>query len=278
MASSDLQGAPVSSDSGAFFYFLFITFPVSIDSPKIRFYVDALNLYNRLARIYGIKWIDVEKLLLAVVKNKFPNATAEKILIFTAHILEKSETTETPEMADILSSKLKRQKLYLEALKTHSPSTIEIILGSFKYVSKTGNLVIKGEVVNSLAKVRVREEKRTDVNIACRIVEDAYISRDAGAKTDYDMCCLVSNDSDIAYALEVKKKLEQRMLLITPLIVPRSKKARVYASVELREFIETQDQILTIKRKLVAACQLPDTVGNFSKPAEWGEIALPTSG
>lgn len=222
---------------------------------RIRFYVDALNLYYGLARAYGVKWIDMEKLLLEVIRKKFPNAVAEKIIIFTS--LVEGEA-------------LVRQKAYIGALQQHSPC-IEMMYGWFKSVPKTGVIIDgKPQCLDSVATVLTREEKLTDVNLACRIVEDAYIEAHGGAT--YDICCVVTNDSDMAYALDVKRRLGQRILLITPCVAKASKKFRRRSSTELKNRIAEGDGFWFISKKLVQSCELPDPVGSFAKPAEWRSV------
>ena len=69
-------------------------------------------------------------------------------------------------------------------------------------VIKTGALV-KTEnreiVYTDQKKIKTFEEKQTDVSIAVKIVEDAYTS----AGKDFSISCLISNDSDLGYALSV---------------------------------------------------------------------------
>jgi len=217
------------------------------NSAKIRFYVDGLNLHYGVARRYGIRWLDIEKLLLRLVRDKIPNATAEKILVFTG-VLRASTVSH------------RHQQSYLYALEQHSPA-VEIVLGHFQSVEKTG-IVVRGQGINTQATIKTWEEKCTDVNLGCRIVEDAFSTSD---EDDYDMGCLVSNDSDFAYALEVKRRLKQKIMLITP----RTPQTKTASSARLRMHVPKKDRISTISRELVAACQLPDTVGEYTKPAAW---------
>jgi len=224
---------------------------------RVRFYVDALNLYHGVARRYGIKWIDIEKLLLCLAQKKVPNAAVEKIVLFTAV---------TPSRAR------KRQRTYLSALRKHSPS-IEVVKGYFKTVKKTGK-VVQGNGLGSVVTIETREEKRTDVNLACRIVEDAFSCSNEDDEDGYDIACLVSNDSDIAYALEVKKRLKQESLLISP-IPEKTSENEVQGEMNprisgaLKKLVPEGRRIPAISRELVAACQLPDTVGIYTKPQEW---------
>jgi len=59
------------------------------------------------------------------------------------------------------------------------------------------------------------EEKKTDVNIACQILNDTYLDR-------YDLCYLVSGDSDLAPPLQIVKEnhSDKRVLVVHP---PRRK-------------------------------------------------------
>lgn len=183
----------------------------------------------------------MEKLLIHLVRDKFPNAEVEKIFIFTAPVKGAGEH--------------ERQAKYLRGLETRSPS-IEIVRGKFILVPK----IWKDMKTGVSMEVDILEEKQTDVNIGCRIVEDAYTETDS-----FDMCCLVSNDSDMLYPLEAKRRLKQRILLITP----RTTNPKSNVPGDLLKHIPQDYRILTIEKELVEDCQLPDKVGRFAKPKEW---------
>ena len=226
---------------------------------KIRFYVDGLNFYYGVARHYRIKWIDLEKLLLETIKQKseIPNITnpsVEKILLFTAYVKNSKEGS------------LDRQKIYLSSLRKHSAS-IELVLGAFQEVRKNGKIVGRND--EGIVQIETYEEKQTDVNLACKMVEDAYMkkySASAGSECNFDICCLVSNDADMAYALQVKQNLSQRTLLITP----RSEKTQSVIPKKLKEHVPKVDRISVIKKNLVEKCLLPDQIGNYHRPRRAG--------
>ena len=92
---------------------------------RIRFYVDGLNFYYGVAKPYRLKWVDIEGLLISLVRKIEPEAKVEKIFLFTAIVSGESSY---------------RQKVYLQALQAHSPS-IRIIKGYMQPKKSCGPLV-----------------------------------------------------------------------------------------------------------------------------------------
>ena len=104
----------------------------------------------------------------------------------------------------------------------------------------------------------IREEKRTDVNLACRMVDDAHTA----AGKEFDVACLVSNDSDLAYPLGVKQRLEQQVVLITP----QTTYAPSLPVGDLKRLVAGENTILSIGEDLVRRCRLPERVGRWKCP------------
>lgn len=211
---------------------------------RVRHYVDGFNLHYGIAEPYQCKWIDLEKLLSAIISEKFPDHQTEKIIIFTAKMQGKAAN---------------KQKIYLKALQEHSPN-IEIVYGEFKTRQRWGISHTDGK----LHEFDITEEKGTDVNIACRVVDDGHRLA-KGEEKGFDVACLVSNDGDLASALKVKQQLGQRVILITP----RKEKKAKRASSNLKEYTARRDRILTIKKDMVKQCMLPPNVNGLTPPPEW---------
>lgn len=211
------------------------------NSRRVRFYVDGLNLYYGVARPYNTKWIDLEKLLMLLVRKKIPEARAEKIFLFTSTVMGKGEK---PNASD-------RQQTYFRALRAHSPK-IKIILGYFTEHAKSGQC----NHCNRIESMTILEEKMTDVNLACQIVYDAHTSDGKS----FDISCLVSNDSDLACAIEIKKRLGQRILLIAP------KSTTSQMSRRLIKHVPKKDRIATIKKVEVEQSLLPQLIDNTWYP------------
>ena len=214
----------------------------SAPATRVRCYIDGMNLYYGVARPYGCKWMDVEALLRALLRRKLPDAEVERLVLFSAPV--KGREVEA------------RQKTYFRALQERSPN-LELVLGHFRTVAKHGTL-LDGADAGEERRVAIEEEKRTDVNLACRMVDDAHTS----AGKEFDVACLVSNDADLAAALGVKRRLGQRTLLITP----RTTRQSSLPAGALRRFVAAEDTILTVEGELVRRCRLPERVGRWRCP------------
>jgi len=138
------------------------------------FYVDGYNLYCGLkdAGLYPYIWLNIEWLCRMLVERGHESVSC--VRYFTA--LPKHD----PAKAD-------RHRTYLRALSEHT-TTIHVELGNFKEVST--RCKVCGAVF------RRWEEKRTDVAIAVRILQDAFENR-------FDVAYLLSADSDMIPSLEI---------------------------------------------------------------------------
>lgn len=224
---------------------------------RVRFYVDGLNFYYNVANAINFKWLDLERCLRrALEKHLRTNIDVECIKFYSS-----------PVFGDANS----RQKIYHRALQLHSPC-IEIHLGIFKKYTKKGELKNDcphcGQGKGDTAETIVRIEKQTDVNIGVTIVDDAYT-----ASGEYDIACLVSNDSDLSAALAVKKKLGQQAILMPP-IVQRDDPNIAISKAPAKKLV---DELLNHRRDCiphffeneVRQCALPNTVSKFTIPREW---------
>lgn len=139
-------------------------------------YIDAFNWY------YGIfihrpewKWLNIQSLFEALR----PDDEVVWIGFFTAIVHPNQRHSE----------KRDRQKRYLNALK--GQSKIEVILG--KYQDRT--VTCQARDCSRRLQYQVGEEKKTDVNIAVRLIDDALHQRT-------DSMVIVSGDSDLEPAVE----------------------------------------------------------------------------
>ncbi len=145
---------------------------------RVIFYVDGFNLYHSLLDAssksrFGakLKWLDIHKLMTSFLSR---NEQLIQIKYFSA-IFEAN-----PQKAN-------RHRRYIKVLKDKK---IKVILGKFKHK----DLYCKRCHRN----YRSTEEKRTDVNIALHILQDAYKNR-------YDTIILVSGDTDLIPAIKMLK-------------------------------------------------------------------------
>ena len=115
--------------------------------------------------------------------------------------------------AEVVGAKQRRsQAAYLAALRKHPK--IKIHLGEFKIVTKEGILIDSAgkPISSSTVRIKVREEKETDVNMASHIVWNV-------AAGECDAVAVLTNDSDFTESLRlVKEEAKKPVWLISPTI------------------------------------------------------------
>ena len=141
-------------------------------------YVDGFNLYyGALKDTPSTKWLDLERFFL-MLRNE---DDVVQINYFTTQAGGQASR--------------KDQLTYLTALSTRP--LIEIIEGRFK--PKSVRCRVRGCQYSGDRTFTRLEEKRTDVNIAVRMLEDAVDDR-------CDLFVLVSGDSDLVPAVQTIKR------------------------------------------------------------------------
>ncbi len=148
------------------------------DNKRVTFYVDGFNFYFGLKRTKKsdndwkkFYWIDMVKLCESFLGK---NQILEKVIYFTASPLSPQKNS--------------RQSAFLNANKLINGKRFEIVRG--KYLEKHITCpYCKGDISRP-------EEKKTDVNISIRMVEDCVM----GAT---DVVALVSADSDLVPPMEL---------------------------------------------------------------------------
>ena len=157
-------------------------------------YIDGFNLYNGALKNTPYKWLDLQ----AFSQNLRPTDTVSKVKFFTAKVNARPNDPDQPF----------RQMLYWRALR--AVNSVEIIEGHFltkkAYLPEVASLdaitaqrnagVNTRGMMPAMAHVYRSEEKGTDVNLAIRLVRDAYSSR-------FDAAVVISNDSDLAGAVKI---------------------------------------------------------------------------
>ncbi|MCL1933523.1 MAG: NYN domain-containing protein [Candidatus Azobacteroides sp.] len=157
---------------------------------RVTFYVDGFNFY------YGLRakkrndknwqrayWIDVVKLFSQFLS---PNQTLEKVIYFTASPLNQDKSN--------------RQGAFLNANKLLNGDKFEVVRG--KYLKKTV------ECPNCKYAISRPEEKKTDVNVAIRMIGDCVDDKT-------DVVVLVSGDSDMLPPLEfIQQKYPKKRIRV----------------------------------------------------------------
>ena len=201
-------------------------------------YIDGFNFYNGVIKNTKFKWLDIECLFRTLRQDD----EIQSIHYFTALIF---------------GNRRKNQQTYLDALSTFP--LMNIIFGKFKIKStkcRVQQCTYSGSRIFDLT-----EEKKTDVNIALQLVDDAYNNR-----TDRQI--IVSGDSDLVPAIQMVKKYAPKMKITV--YVPSTNKRRGAA----REIRNTADKDKTFPVELLQHALLPDQVpdgkeGYITKPSTW---------
>ncbi|MCX6647560.1 MAG: NYN domain-containing protein [bacterium] len=208
--------------------------------PRTHIYVDGFNLYYGLVKDGPYKWLNLEKYFTRIRQHD----QVLKILYFTAMVSGPTRSNQIE---------------YLRALETLK--TIEIIKG--KLVSRQVTCKVPRCNYTGIRIFNSAEEKGTDVNIAVRMIDDAFHNR-------CDNFVLVSGDSDLAPALRfIKHQFPKKQLF-------------VYIPVRQSHRLERHNRILaSIADKynftpdgLLKHSQFPDTFQDssgqtISKPSGW---------
>ena len=151
------------------------------DIKRVTFYIDGFNFYFGLKRSKRkdpewkkFYWIDIVKLF-----NSFlgENQVLEKVIYFTA--------------APLSPQKNSRQSAFLNANKLINGDKFEIVRG--KYMEKHFSCPYCN------ADITRPEEKKTDVNISIRMIDDCVMN-------NTDIAALVSADSDLVPPMELIQK------------------------------------------------------------------------
>jgi uncharacterized LabA/DUF88 family protein len=208
---------------------------------RVIVYIDGFNLYYGVLKFSKEKWLDIERLFVRLR----PHDAIQNIRYFTA-----------------LSSsgKSSDQLAYLQAIETLP--LVNVVRGRYKKKS------VKCQVPPPLCTIpgkdrifNIPEEKRTDVNIAVSMLDDAY-------QNLCDHLIVVSGDSDLVPAVNMVKT--RFPVKIVTVYVPTRNPVRG-AAVELRA---AADKDRDLPLNLLKLAQLPASIpdgsgGVIVKPTSW---------
>lgn len=235
---------------------------------RLGFYVDGLNFYYGALRGGPNKWLDLQ----LYAQFLFPHDELVVVHYFTARVKARANDPRGP----------MRQEMYLRALSTRK----KVIVHHGRFTSRVKSRVLAdastpprqlfiphfrpGRVFDvmwqdkvrrrtdgvSRARVVIEEEKGSDVNLGVHLVNDA-------ARGRIDKAIIVSNDSDLAEALQVAREFGCKVGLLNPHSSPTSKHLRAAADFEV-----------PFRKEFLARCQFPSVVVDSSgrelhKPREW---------
>ena len=204
---------------------------------RVIVYIDGFNLYYGMRAAFGNKymWLDLQAFSASLLQ---PQAELVAVKYFTAL----TRSTGSP------TSSHQRQDIYLKALWAHCDK-LQIFYGQF---------LSKPSRCSSCHAEQISfEEKKTDVNIACEIISDAYLDR-------YDLCYLVSGDSDLVPPVEMIKQPNLNKYAI----VAHPPKRRSH------ELCSVANGWFAVGRAKFARNQLPETIyraqkSELTRPTKW---------
>ena len=205
-------------------------------------YVDGFNLYYGAVKGTPYKWLNLQRLF----ESLRPNDDLQAVKYFTALVG---------------GPKQQNQLAFWAALGTLPK--VEIIQGKFK--KKTVRCTHPGCPLSGNRFFESQEEKRTDVNIALHMLDDAYRGK-------CDNAVLVSGDSDLVPAIEHVKRRFPMIRIFVYVPVPESREAKERHAMELKRAAHDGKDL---PRGLLKPSQFPDVVTNertgqvIRKPVAW---------
>jgi len=185
---------------------------------KVSFFIDGFNLYHALNNdcFRRFKWLNLRKLAELYLRKQ---DTLADIFYFTA-------------FARWNPDKVKRHEIYIQAQEFFG---VRPIYGEFRRVTKTCRECGR--------KYDTFEEKETDVNIAIKLFEQAYLNT-------YDRAVILSGDSDL---IPVMRAIRQNFpAKKVDVLIPPGGKAKL--------LIEEADFNFKIKSKQLSSARLPDEI------------------
>lgn len=219
------------------------------EDKKAIFYIDGLNLYYGIKglKIQHLKWLDVVKLAQSIAEQDKSSVFAVKY--FTAIVYGEEPKN--------------RQETYIAALEAHYANTklLKVVKGKFtlkdKFQCTDSDCRKKGKgLVACMRCKRMFElpvEKRTDVNIACAMMEDL-------CEGNFGTAYLISGDGDLLTPIK-KVRNKKRIVVCLPPNRPN------------RKFKKYTTPKSEISEEMLEQCMLPDKVQagkkTYQRPGKW---------
>ena len=258
---------------------------------NIRVYIDGFNLYHgALKNRRNYKWLDLVKLSQKAAGEFFPNNNYNIDLVryFTSLVRGRSKNRQEKYIQALEYLYINQSKIEihygsfryrsLTAKLVNLPiadNNITMIGDEENSNDNTSFVTGDYEVNNRILPIRVRlqdrgcsnisralsvkaskpEEKRTDVNIACHLLNDAW-------KDLFDVAIIMSNDSDLVEPIKmVIQERNKRVYVISPQIGRRI----------VRDLITCATDARHMHPSMLQGCLLPDNIPgtNIRRPREW---------
>ena len=213
-------------------------------------YIDGLNLYHGCLQKSPYKWLDLAALFAKILGPKYQ---ITQINYFTSLVGNVSYKIKNPE----------RQENYIHALENYKPQGSPKINVEYGKFHENITRLPKAKSPDRTVEIIKIEEKYTDVNLAVRMLDDAW-------RNKFQCGVLVSSDSDMAGAMKLVRKVPtvKRVGLITPEETYSFRAKERHTPSKLKRQADFQK---TIRESDLRACQLPNPIPgtNIQKPKEW---------
>ena len=224
---------------------------------RVNIYVDGFNLYYGCCKSTPYKWLD----LASLAAQLLPGQAIQGLRYFTADVnLDPSDP-----------GQVARQQTYIRALETIPNLTIKKGFFLTKPSKKKRVHPLYGpdpkipNPANPPVAVWKVEEKGSDVNLATSLLLDAS----AG---DFDDAWVLSNDSDLAWPIEMARKTFRVRIGVYKPERPATYPSK-FARPDSKPLIRAARWFRRIQESHLAASQFPQTLtdaqGAFSRPAGW---------
>lgn len=242
--------------------------PLTPPKNRTGIYIDGLNFFYGALKGGNSKWLDLE----LFTHRLLPHDEIIHIRYFTALVNSRTEDARVRT----------RQETYLRALSTlpklkihrgRFTSRVRTRILADAFISETElfdppfrpkaifQLMWRDKVrrrSNNVTRARViiEEEKGSDVNLGVYLVADA-------SRGLIDKALVITNDSDLAEAINLARDFGIQVGLLNPHLGPTSRHLRNAATFEL-----------PFRRGILSDCQFPNTVRDsksreIHKPQEW---------
>ena len=163
-------------------------------------YIDALNLYYWLLKGTPYKWLDVFTFVQKELDKK--SILISEIKFFYARVSWNEKDPEAPI----------RQQNYIKALEKHISKFCKFTHIEWYFKSNVKKRwLLAWQQDNKIVTILTNEEKWTDVNLWVHMVYDSLTNE------DFNVVCLVSNDTDLWEALRLVKLSGKVIYLIPPI-------------------------------------------------------------
>lgn len=210
-------------------------------------YVDGFNLYHgALKRASpGYRWLDLKAMVGSIIHS---NHRIDGVYYFTAWIRTGGQN----------DNSLSHQKIYVKALENYI-TNFNYRLGHF-ISKKTRAKPVDGSLGHSV-QIWDMEEKGSDVNLASRMISDAF-------QDNFDCAIIVANDGDYAEAIRVvKQEAGKTVGVILPLSHPDRTQYRKASQALYKE----ASFVRSLRTPTIYKSQLPDPIPgtHIYKPAHW---------